>query len=221
MANEIEVMRVLRLPPMGKLVVEVGGTRYQKITDVPAGELRRRLEAAIGELIVFAGGYQLLADAGFAPPLAVAPPAAQPTGRPAEAAPSLSLEEQQARFLQSLEKQRDMTAAAAVSRPAPNLIGSLGNLGKSAAPAAPPPPPVLEPAPADRPLTIIEQIDQILQKHLAADPRFAQRDIRMEPALNGGLRIKIDGSYYDHPGEIPEKEIQLAIKMALKEWDAS
>jgi hypothetical protein len=198
---------------MGKLVVEVGGTRYQKLSDLPAGELRRRLEAAIGELIVFAGGYQILVDAGFAPPLATAPSA----GRPAEST-TLSLEEQQARFLQSLERQRDQTASAVTPRPASNLLGGLGRQ----APPTPPPPPVDEPTPtADRPLTIIDQIDQILQKHLAADPRLSQRDIRMEPALSGGLRIKIDGRYYEHPSEIPEKEVQLAIKMALKEWDST
>jgi hypothetical protein len=201
---------------MGKLVVEVGGTRYQNLSDVPAGELRRRLEAAIGELIVFAGGYQILVDAGFAPPLASAPAVPPSASRPAEPA-TLSLEEQQTRFLQSLERQRDQTAATA-SRPTPNL---LGGLGRQAQPA-PPPLPVVEPTPTpDRPLTIIDQIDQILQKHLAADPRLSQRDIRMEPALNGGLRIKIDGRYYDHPSEIPEKEVQLAIKMALKEWDST
>ena len=34
MDNEIEVMRVIRVPPMGKLVVEVNGKRYEQLGDV-------------------------------------------------------------------------------------------------------------------------------------------------------------------------------------------
>jgi hypothetical protein len=219
MANELELMRVLRVMPLGKLVVDVAGARYQRLSDVPEEEIRRRLVAAIGELIVFAGGYQVLLDAGVAPPLAVPTTQAAAVAQPA-AVPGapLSMEEQQARFLQSLEKQRDATSAAAPPRGGPNLLGGL----VKQAPPPPPPPAILEPTLAkDRPLTIIEQIDIILQKHLAMDPQLSRRDIRMESALNGGLRIKIDGNYYEHPNSIPEKEVQLVIKMALKEWDST
>jgi hypothetical protein len=31
----------------------------------------------------------------------------------------------------------------------------------------------------------------------------------------------VDGQFYQRPAEIKEKEVQLVIKMALKEWEAS
>lgn len=216
MANELEVMRVLRVMPLGKLVVDVGGGRYQKLSDVPEEEIRRRLIAAIGELIVFAGGYQVLLDAGVAPPLGVA--ATQAARAVQETADPNSLAEQQARFLQSLEKQRDLLAASKPVRsaaPTPTIVGPADS------PVVLSPAVVVTPPAKDRPLTIIEQIDQILQKHLAMDPQFARRDIGLESALSGGMRIRIDGNYYDHPTAIPEKQIQLVIKMALKEWDTT
>ena len=73
MQREIEIMRVLRTPPMGKLVVNYSDKRYESISDVPEANVRQLLHAAIGELITFAGGYQQLVDAGVAPPLASSP----------------------------------------------------------------------------------------------------------------------------------------------------
>lgn len=85
------------------------------------------------------------------------------------------------------------------------------------APASPAP----EQAPSPRELSIVEQIDAILQKYIAADPRLARRSIHLEHAPNGGLRITVDNNYYQRPAEIEEKEVQLVIKMALKEWESS
>ena len=72
MRKEIEVMRVLRTPPLGKVVVEIGSNRYLNLDEIPEADARRRMLAAIGDLVVFAGGYQRLVDADVAPPLAAA-----------------------------------------------------------------------------------------------------------------------------------------------------
>lgn len=72
MRNEIELMRVLRVPPLGKIVVELGGNRYLNLNEIPQAEVKRRILAAIGDLVVFAGGYQKLVDADVAAPLAAA-----------------------------------------------------------------------------------------------------------------------------------------------------
>ena len=80
MQNEVEIMRVLRVPPMGKLVVSFNGQRYESIAELSEENVRQLMQAAIGELITFAGGYQTLVDAGVAPSLA-APQAANPSRR--------------------------------------------------------------------------------------------------------------------------------------------
>ena len=97
MQNEIEIMRVLRVPPKGQLVVEVNGHRYEAITELQNPKNRQIVLTAVGELITFAGGYQALVDAGVAAP--TLPPQ-----------PQKSLEEQQAEFLASMENSSKPTS---------------------------------------------------------------------------------------------------------------
>lgn len=78
MRKEMEVMRVLRVPPLGKLVVDLGGNRFMNLAEIPEPEVKRRILAAIGDLMVFAGGYQKLVEADVAPPLAAAVQPAAP-----------------------------------------------------------------------------------------------------------------------------------------------
>lgn len=202
MDNEIEVMRVLRVPPMGKLVVEVNGQRYERLADVTNPPLRQRLMAAIGELIVFSDGYKTLVDAGLAPPIM-----AEPTTRISDQEPaSPEIEAQRAAFLSSLERERDAMAAQANLTPDPGYVVSAAARD--------------EPLAAARPSGIAGQIDAILQKYVKAEPKLEGRSIHLEQAPTGGLRIKVDNQVYQRPAEIKEKEVQLVIKMALKEWEA-
>lgn len=203
MDNEIEVMRVVRVPPMGKLVVEVNGHRFERLADIPNAPLRQRLMAAIGELISFADGYQALVDAGLAPPLAPAPSRAQAVEE--QVPPELAA--RRAAFISSMERQRDAMAAQADLAPEPSHV--LSAAAKD------------EPLTPTDPSSIVGQIDNILQKHIRAEPKLEGRSIHLEQAPAGGLRIKVDNQVYQRPAEIKEKEIQLVIKMALKEWEAS
>ncbi|MFZ0545957.1 MAG: hypothetical protein WAM60_10995 [Candidatus Promineifilaceae bacterium] len=202
MDNEIEVMRVLRLPPMGKLVVEVNGQRYEQLSEVTNPSLKQRLLAAIGELIIFSSGYQTLVDAGVAPPLMVQSGGVGDTHEMV----SPDLEERRAAFLSTLERQRNVLATQA------NAIQDPVNLVSAVAKD--------EAIPVIRPTNIVDQIDEILQKYVKAEPKLEGRSIHLEQAPAGGLRIKVDEQIYQRPAEIQEKEIQLVIKMALKEWEA-
>jgi hypothetical protein len=149
MRDEIEVMRVLRTPPIGKLLVTVGGARLGSLSEVQDPALRQRLLAAIGELIVFAGGYSQLLEAGVAPPLE-APASARPADAPLTA-------EQEA-FLSSLERELKAT----VSR------GKGGAGGAASSPNIPMP---LESLEEERStINLVADIDRILQRHLAGEP---------------------------------------------------
>ncbi len=211
MRKEVEMMRVLRVPPMGKLVVEVSGQRFEMLSEINHAKVEQRLLAAIGELIIFAGGYQALVDAGVAspliPPSTVSSPPPTSKSEPSETNdPELTA--QQARFLAELEAQRDSLR----SEIPPPQIEDLASAPLP--PVAPPPKPAAEQSLAD-------QIDAILQKHLAAEPELSRRMIRLRENPSGGLRIEIDGQFYDRPREIPELAIQRLIKKALKEWENS
>jgi hypothetical protein len=221
MKNDLEIMRIWRVPPLGKLAVEATGNRYDNLAEISDPKLRQRLLAAIGELVSFAGGYQELVDAGFAP--AIVPTPVKKPGEEETAVISAELARQQEEFLARLSGQT-------IVPPPPPSRGLLGGLGRPSTPPATeaitftetgevqiPPPPAAPP----RPKSIAEQIDTILQKHLAADPKLAGRPVSLEQSPSGGLRIVVDGVYYEKPTDIPDKDIQLAIKMAVKEWNAS
>ena len=69
-------------------------------------------------------------------------------------------------------------------------------------------------------LTIVEQIDAILQRRIAENPDLNNRTIHLIGNPNGGIKIDVDGKLYNRPKEIGDQQIQLIIKKALKEWES-
>ncbi len=200
MRQEIEIMRVLRVPPLGKLVVEVSGQRFQSLAEVNHAKVEQRLLAAIGELIAFAGGYQVLVNASVAPPLQLVTPAEEQVTKEER------LKKEQERFLAQMEAQaetlrRELPPIRPGDEASPLLAAAYAKR-------------------AARAVTMAEQIDAILQKHLAKDAEMAGRTIRVCENPAGGLLIEVDGHFYDRPREIPEVAIQRLIKKTLKEWEA-
>lgn len=196
MREEIELMRVVRVPPLGRLVIEVGNERYEKITEIEDERLKRRVITAIGELMGLAGGYQTLVDEGVAPALAVQTPSGSLQQKAA------ALKEQQERFLESLEQEKE------------TIIRQAKGTGREERP------PVQEPV-SEEPLSIVEQIDAILQKHKNANPAFNGRSIHLIQGSDGNVKIEVDGQIYDRPKDINDRDIQITIKQALKEWEST
>lgn len=189
MRKEIDLMRVLRVPPLGKVVVEVGSNRYLNLDEIPEADARRRILMAIGDLVVFAGGYQRLVDADVAPPLAVA------ARTPAPALP-------QTRDL--AVPTPDPAPTAPPAAPEPKAPVNTGSLLAAATPTM---------------TNIAAQIDEILQRHIAENPTLANRTIHLKQSAAGGLIIEVDNRAYKRPNEIEEKEVRDVIKRALKEWE--
>jgi hypothetical protein len=179
MDNEMVVMSVTRVPPMGKLVVDSLGARYESMADVPDEAVQRMLTAAIAELVVFAGGYDKLVQAGLAPPL---------TG---ESGIPATMEERQAAFESAVARQRDELLVETAAGPAE----------------------------ADEPLSIPDQINPIIEKHLAANAQLAGHTVRLEQDLRGNLSVICDGRIYERPDLIEDQAIRKAIRAALSEWD--
>jgi len=182
MDKEVLVMSVTRVPPMGRLVVNALGSRYESIGDVSDESVRRMLMAAIAELVVFAGGYDKLVHAGLAPPVA------------SDSAMPASFEERQAAFSTAIEQQRDelLVTPAVATNP---------------------------PKAAEEPLSIPDQINPLIEKHLAADPEIAGRSVKLEQGLHGNLSVICDGKVYERPEMIEDLRIRKAIRAALSEWD--
>lgn len=201
MQNEIEIMRILRVPPLGKLVVSFNDERYEAITELSEANVRQLMQAAIGELITFAGGYQKLVDAGVAPPLAA-------SKTPSAANATESEDDEAARFVNNMEHERDVLKSSG-PKPTPSLLANLRRRPSSTK------------ASANKMMNLVEQVDAILQRHLLTDPELAGRKIHLVQDTTGGLIIDVDGRRYDHPREIEDPRIQIMIKRAKKEWEAT
>lgn len=198
MRDEIEVMRVLRIPPMGKLLVAVGGARHSALAEIQDPALRRRLLAAIGELVVFAGGYDRLLEAGVAPPL----------GPPAMSAqkPEDPLSAEQEAFLASLQQELTSTV-----RRAPAGAPNAPDRSELAA---------LDKHQTDGTATnLVADIDRILQRHLASEPSLAGRSIHLEQPPDDALRIRVDDRIYAHPRDIEDETVRRVLRAALTEWE--
>lgn len=229
MQKPLEIMRIVRIPPLGKLVVDLGGQQYQSADQMPDARQRQMVLAALGELISFAGGYDTLVKAGYAPPLVPpAPTAAREDAplTPAQAAflaslrdgvievdtaapppivrPTLSKEEQEAAFLEQMRRGVVPTAVL-VEKPSPPAA-----VVPPTPPTAVPAPP---PSPADDPLS---QLNAILQRHLAQIPSLKGQEIILEQHKDG-VRLNVNGTRYAKPSEVPDPLIQQTVKNARQE----
>jgi hypothetical protein len=222
MKQEIEMMRVLRVPPMGKIEIDANGERYGNLAEVSNPKMRQRILTAIGELVDFCGGYNVLEEAGVVPQLTPTAPT-RPVAEEPETALTPELRQQQETFLANLQQQVEAEKNKPVKR---GRTGSMFSTDASYQDAQP----MIEitetgdvkPAPvAPKQISIAEQIDLILQKHIEANPEMANRGIRLEQSPTGGLQILADGRSYEKPADIEDKAVQALIKTAVKEWNST
>ncbi len=197
METEVEVMQVIRVPPAGRLVVQINGQRYDNLSEITSETLKQRLIAAIGELIVFVDGYDVLVDAGVAPPPVPSSPESSQTS--------------------SIEARREVfksTQTQQLSNDVRSSDVSNVSTGPIAAGFA-----TAEHTDQSPELDIVGQIDTLLQKHVAADPSLAGRSIHLAKDPTGRLQIRVDSHVYSDPSDVEENAIRLAIKAALEEWN--
>lgn len=69
------------------------------------------------------------------------------------------------------------------------------------------------------PLSMAEQIDEVLQGLLARQPDLAGRSIHIRNAMDGGVRIEVDGRSFDGVGDITDAEARSVIQAAIQEWE--
>ncbi len=220
MKKEIEMMRILRVPPLGKLEIEANEERYGVLAEVNNPKIRQRILAAIGELVDFCGGYQVLEDAGVVPQLT---PIAAKSVEEETARVDTDLLRQQEAFLSGLQQQVEVEKNKPVAKGRSGSMFSATNDFEDAKPMVE----ISESgdvAPASsvsKPLSIAEQINAILQKYIAENSTFANRGIRLQQSVTGGLQILADGRQYEKPADIEDKEVQALIKLAVKEWNST
>lgn len=128
-------------------------------------------------------------------------------------------------------------------RPAPNPEAQRttlqGRLAAQPAPETPPEPlkPKIEPVSMNviasarymmqsrgkedtRLLSIVEQIDAVVQKRLPLSP-FAELEISLKDAPNGGVLVIVGGQKYQGVDNVPDPEIQAFIRDCIQRWEKS
>ena len=194
---DVEVLKVIRKAPLGKLAVEINSVQYESIAEVQAANVKQTIMAAVGDLIVFVDGYDTLVDAGLAPPATGSSVGGQPL--PA------SMSEREAAFRSELSRQRLEAELAAQAEPEP--------VSKE-------PPPELDDGP-DVEINLVERIDTLFQKYMAQDPSLRGRNAGLESVPGGGLRIRVDNKVYSQPKEIEDANVRKALMLALREWEGT
>ncbi len=88
----------------------------------------------------------------------------------------------------------------------------------SVSPATKPLPPAAVPVPEPAPTSMVSQIDAILQARLMGTP-LEERGIRLVESIQGGALVFVGDKSYEGVGEVPDPEVQAAIRAATAEWE--
>lgn len=211
-AGAHEVLRVARDNLTGRLLVEVAGQRFAKLSDIADPTLAQAVLTTVHDLQAFAGTPtappsnalppSTVAAASTSPivPMPVAPaplptpaapsvPASAPTARPPITTPTTSAE------------------MPPIPKPSMNPFRQAQVLRERAK--------QLEPIPLK---SIPEIIDEYLQQKLLGTPHI-WRGIRVRSDTKGAVVFEVDGLTYEAVDSVPDEEVRNLIKGAIAEWD--
>lgn len=89
----------------------------------------------------------------------------------------------------------------------------------SPSPRPTPPPTKESDEPVAAPQSIVEQIDSILQAQIAGTP-LVERGIRLQESPEGGVIVWVGINKYEGVTEVPDEQIQAAIRTAISAWES-
>jgi len=212
----VELLRLLRDPQTGQLIVAVGNQQYTKLVDVTdkrIGQFILKLAAhllAFTNGVIFTEGGTKSVDRPKAGPVPVPPVTPNVTKdsapQPAKPAVPKAPPEVEAAFLASLQQQ---TAPAS----SPELPKKRGFFGRITEPEAPPP--------ALPGLNLAEEINDIVQTRLRYSPLVNSTKIEITADPGGGIRIQVNDQFFASPDDVTDESARELIKAAIKEWEQS
>jgi hypothetical protein len=196
--DSIELLRVWRDLSDGSLIIEIGGQRFTSVSELQGANLDRRFMNVVRDLTAM-----LRATAGQ-PPKAAPKPAPKPNVAPA-APPAAEVTGQPVKKPAPPPVDGDLPSMAPGT-----LFKQMGRVAMGHKP---------EPVEETPLLSIPDQIEQVLQKHLADLPQYADRSIHVRPSPFGGVRIEVDGEFYEGVGDVADDEVRALIQNAVREWE--
>ena len=225
-SEPVELLRLLRDPASGQLLVEIGGKRYSKLGDVTDKGIGQYILQITAHLLAFTNG-RIVTNAGmksvYKPrvqeaPLPIENSTSSPSDLPAERATDTRQESEPNSTGQPLVPEPPPEAQAA-------FLSSLDLVSKEPEPTsgkgglfrrAPKPPPSETTIPA---LNLAEEINNIVQARLRYSPLAEGNRIEVMEDHIGGIRIRVNDAYFKTPEEIPDPEVKELIQASIKEWE--
>lgn len=214
-APPAELLRLLRDPQSGQLIVEIAGQRYAKLADITDKKIGQYALKLTAHLLAFTNGV-IVTEAGmksvYKPKLAGVPqPIAASTDAPSPQPPAQPTNQPQSLPAQSRVEPLPPLPGLTLQSPVGSQPGGL--LGRV---AQPPPPPSNLPG-----LNLAEEINDIVQARLRYSPLAEDNTVEITSDLSGGIRIQVNGRYYTSPDEVPDPDIKRLIQASIKEWERS
>ncbi len=203
----VEVLSVLRDVGEGGLIIQIGDKAYRNPPAYADADFKRRL-------------HNTLRDLNAQQPVSAAPAAAPPpvSNGVSEAAESEDEDEV------TLPPAAELPPAA--SQEVPRLSPyepAPGDLPKYRMPDGPPVKPkrgqklVREHIPE---LNIAGAIEAFLQHKLSRTTQYAGRSIHVVPAAHGGVKIEVDGTFYESVAEVADAGVRQFLSATIEEWQA-
>ena len=231
----VELLRLLRHPQTGQLIVEVAGRRYNKLTDINEKDVGQFILELVAHLLAFTNGIiatetgvksvylpkvkqtpmpivaspavsrQPASAVTSPPPAPTPPPEPESTSAEPELVPKPS-PEAEAAFLASLRAQP-------LSQPEPpKPRGGLFGRPKVSSP---------EPGQLLAGFNLAEEINKIVQNRLMLSPLADITKIDILSDSAGGILIKVNGHIYVSPDDIADPQVKTLIKESIKQWERS
>jgi hypothetical protein len=72
----------------------------------------------------------------------------------------------------------------------------------------------------DEPAGIANAVEDYLQFKLSSTPQFAERSIHIRTSHDHGVRIEVDGHYYDAIGDVIDPDVREFLFAMMREWEA-
>lgn len=194
-----ELMSVLRDRRDGRLLVQFGDTGYRSLAETT--EVKREFTRLMKEL----ASVIMQPDEGAPASAAAAAPEPTPTSHEVMASP-----EPPAPKMVLPPAPRDTTLPGDLpsyrfdDNPANIQIGRMGVRKVEFTP-----PPAVD---------IASAIEQFLQFKLAQTGMFKGRNIHILPNPSGGVKIRVDETFYDFVDEIKDLEVRAFVQAAIAEW---
>ncbi len=67
---------------------------------------------------------------------------------------------------------------------------------------------------------IADEVEDYLQFKLSSTPEFASRSIHIRTSHDHGVRIEVDGHYYDAIGDVVDPDVREFLFAMMREWEA-